>query len=144
VDGGVDILNVKTIFDTLNAKAALFSVGEFLEMTGLDMPVIVSGTIVDLSGRTLSGAETGVQLADRLSEALGKWRVRVVTMSRCASALAWSKRRSAVFWERSNSTKVCSCKSIWKAQNMLSTPCPETESTRQLPCTAGAREMALD
>ncbi|GMI02396.1 hypothetical protein TrST_g2530, partial [Triparma strigata] len=58
VDGGADILIVETIFDTLNAKAALFAVGEFLEFSGLDIPVFVSGTLVDQSGRTLSG-QTG-------------------------------------------------------------------------------------
>ena len=58
VDGGADILMVETIFDTLNAKAALYAVGEFLEYSGLDIPVFVSGTLVDQSGRTLSG-QTG-------------------------------------------------------------------------------------
>jgi len=58
VDGGSDILMVETIFDTLNAKAALYAVGEFLEFSGLDIPVFVSGTLVDQSGRTLSG-QTG-------------------------------------------------------------------------------------
>mmetsp|Transcript_60505 Transcript_60505/g.91260 ORF Transcript_60505/g.91260 Transcript_60505/m.91260 type:complete len:1363 (+) Transcript_60505:182-4270(+) len=58
VDGGADILMVETIFDTLNAKAALYACGEFLEMSGLDMPIFVSGTLVDQSGRTLSG-QTG-------------------------------------------------------------------------------------
>ena len=58
VDGGSDILMVETIFDTLNAKAALYAIGEFLEFSGLDIPVFVSGTLVDQSGRTLSG-QTG-------------------------------------------------------------------------------------
>jgi 5-methyltetrahydrofolate--homocysteine methyltransferase len=58
MDGGADILIVETIFDTLNAKAALYAVGEYLELTGLDVPVFVSGTLVDQSGRTLSG-QTG-------------------------------------------------------------------------------------
>jgi 5-methyltetrahydrofolate--homocysteine methyltransferase len=58
IDGGADILMVETIFDTLNAKAALYAIGEFLEYTGLDIPVFVSGTLVDMSGRTLSG-QTG-------------------------------------------------------------------------------------
>ncbi|MGB5104316.1 MAG: methionine synthase [Steroidobacteraceae bacterium] len=55
VDGGVDLLLVETIFDTLNAKAALFAVRQVLDETGLDLPVMVSGTITDASGRTLSG-----------------------------------------------------------------------------------------
>eukprot|EP00538_Stauroneis_constricta_P012612 CAMPEP_0119547530 /NCGR_PEP_ID=MMETSP1352-20130426/1633_1 /TAXON_ID=265584 /ORGANISM="Stauroneis constricta, Strain CCMP1120" /LENGTH=1423 /DNA_ID=CAMNT_0007592477 /DNA_START=1 /DNA_END=4272 /DNA_ORIENTATION=+ len=58
VDGGCDILMVETIFDTLNAKAAVYAIGEFLEMTGIDMPLFISGTLVDQSGRTLSG-QTG-------------------------------------------------------------------------------------
>ena len=58
MDGGADILMVETIFDTLNAKAALYAIGEYLEFTGLDIPVFVSGTLVDQSGRTLSG-QTG-------------------------------------------------------------------------------------
>ncbi|MFM8364518.1 MAG: homocysteine S-methyltransferase family protein, partial [Verrucomicrobiota bacterium] len=55
VEGGVDILLVETIFDTLNAKAALFAIRRFFEKTGKNLPVMVSGTITDLSGRTLTG-----------------------------------------------------------------------------------------
>ncbi|MGA9590907.1 MAG: homocysteine S-methyltransferase family protein [Salegentibacter sp.] len=55
VDGGVDVLLVETVFDTLNAKAALFAIDELKEERGLDIPVMVSGTITDASGRTLSG-----------------------------------------------------------------------------------------
>src|SRR5690606_31073895 len=55
IDGGVDILLVETIFDTLNAKAALFAIDEVKEERDLDIPIMVSGTITDASGRTLSG-----------------------------------------------------------------------------------------
>jgi 5-methyltetrahydrofolate--homocysteine methyltransferase len=55
VDGGADILLVETIFDTLNAKAAIFAIEEFFETRGLRLPVMISGTITDASGRTLSG-----------------------------------------------------------------------------------------
>jgi len=55
VEGGVDLILVETIFDTLNAKAALFAVRGVLDELGLDLPVMVSGTITDASGRTLSG-----------------------------------------------------------------------------------------
>ena len=55
VDGGVDMLLVETIFDTLNAKAAMFAVDAFFRERGEAIPVFVSGTIVDNSGRTLSG-----------------------------------------------------------------------------------------
>lgn len=55
IDGGVDILLVETIFDTLNAKAVLLAIGKVLEEKGIDIPVMLSGTITDASGRTLSG-----------------------------------------------------------------------------------------
>jgi 5-methyltetrahydrofolate--homocysteine methyltransferase len=55
IDGGVDVLLVETIFDTLNAKAALFAIEEVKEERQIDIPIMVSGTITDASGRTLSG-----------------------------------------------------------------------------------------
>ena len=55
VDGGADILLVETIFDTLNAKAALFAIEEYFDDQGKKWPVMISGTITDASGRTLSG-----------------------------------------------------------------------------------------
>ena len=55
LDGGVDLLLVETIFDTLNAKAALFAIEEVKEERHIDIPIMVSGTITDASGRTLSG-----------------------------------------------------------------------------------------
>ncbi|MEL4307948.1 homocysteine S-methyltransferase family protein [Joostella sp. CR20] len=55
LDGGVDVLLVETIFDTLNAKAALFAIEEVKEERNIDIPIMVSGTITDASGRTLSG-----------------------------------------------------------------------------------------
>lgn len=55
IDGGCDLLLVETIFDTLNAKAALFAIEEVKEERNIDIPVMVSGTITDASGRTLSG-----------------------------------------------------------------------------------------
>jgi 5-methyltetrahydrofolate--homocysteine methyltransferase len=55
LDGGADILLVETVFDTLNAKAALFAIEEIKEERNLDIPVMLSGTITDASGRTLSG-----------------------------------------------------------------------------------------
>src|SRR6266487_1841681 len=55
LEGGVDLLMVETIFDTLNCKAALFAVRSLLDERGLDVPLMVSGTITDASGRTLSG-----------------------------------------------------------------------------------------
>ncbi len=55
VEGGVDILIVETIFDTLNAKAALAAIDDIFEAIGRTLPIMISGTITDLSGRTLSG-----------------------------------------------------------------------------------------
>ncbi|MGZ5198043.1 MAG: homocysteine S-methyltransferase family protein [Kaistella sp.] len=55
LDGGSDILLVETIFDTLNAKAALFAIDEIQEERNMQIPIMVSGTITDASGRTLSG-----------------------------------------------------------------------------------------
>ncbi|MBK8321900.1 MAG: methionine synthase [Betaproteobacteria bacterium] len=55
VEGGADILMVETIFDTLNAKAALFAIDEYFEASGTRLPIMISGTITDASGRTLSG-----------------------------------------------------------------------------------------
>ena len=55
IDGGVDILLVETVFDTLNAKAALFAIEEVKEERNIEIPTMLSGTITDASGRTLSG-----------------------------------------------------------------------------------------
>ncbi|MGZ5061194.1 MAG: methionine synthase [Usitatibacter sp.] len=55
VEGGVDLIMVETIFDTLNAKAALFAIDEHFEAAGVRLPIMISGTITDASGRTLSG-----------------------------------------------------------------------------------------
>lgn len=55
LDGGVDLILIETVFDTLNAKAALFAVEETLEARNIRLPLMVSGTITDASGRTLSG-----------------------------------------------------------------------------------------
>ena len=58
VDGGADVLLVETVFDTLNCKAALVAIQNYRRSTGNDIPVMISGTIVDQSGRTLSGQTT--------------------------------------------------------------------------------------
>ena len=55
IDGGVDILLVETVFDTLNAKAALFAIEEVKDERNIEIPIMLSGTITDASGRTLSG-----------------------------------------------------------------------------------------
>ena len=58
IDGGVDVLLIETIFDTLNAKAAMMAVADAFREKGLKLPVMISGTITDASGRTLSGQTT--------------------------------------------------------------------------------------
>ncbi|ENZ0175140.1 methionine synthase [Providencia rettgeri] len=58
VKGGVDLIMIETIFDTLNAKAAIFAVETELEALGIALPIMISGTITDASGRTLSGQTT--------------------------------------------------------------------------------------
>ena len=58
IEGGVDVLMVETIFDTLNAKAALFAIQDAFVATGKEVPIMISGTITDASGRTLSGQTT--------------------------------------------------------------------------------------
>ncbi|HKB87140.1 MAG TPA: homocysteine S-methyltransferase family protein, partial [Ignavibacteriaceae bacterium] len=58
IEGGVDILLIETIFDTLNSKAAIYAVEEYLNEAKKEIPLIISGTIVDLSGRNLSGQTT--------------------------------------------------------------------------------------
>jgi 5-methyltetrahydrofolate--homocysteine methyltransferase len=75
VDGGVDVLLVETVFDTLNAKAALYAIQQFNKSNGLNIPIMVSGTITDASGRTLSGQTTeafliSIEHADLLSVGL--------------------------------------------------------------------------
>ncbi len=58
VEGGADIILIETIFDTLNAKAAIYAVEKFFDDTGTRLPIMISGTITDASGRTLSGQTT--------------------------------------------------------------------------------------
>jgi len=58
IEGGADIILIETIFDTLNAKAAIFAVQEVFEQDGIELPIMISGTITDASGRTLSGQMT--------------------------------------------------------------------------------------
>ena len=58
IEGGADILLIETIFDTLNAKAAIFAVRKLFDELGFSLPIMISGTITDASGRTLSGQTT--------------------------------------------------------------------------------------
>ncbi|MGF1504590.1 MAG: methionine synthase, partial [Anaerolineae bacterium] len=58
IEGGADILLIETIFDTLNAKAAIFAIHTLFEELGVELPIMISGTITDASGRTLSGQTT--------------------------------------------------------------------------------------
>ena len=96
IDGGVDIILIETIFDTLNAKAAIYAVKSVFEARGVSLPIMISGTITDASGRTLSGQTTeafwhSVQHAQPISVglncALGATALRpyVETLSRIAA-----------------------------------------------------------
>ena len=78
-DGGVDMLLVETIFDSLNAKAAVFALEKFFADKGVRLPVFISGTIVDNSGRTLSG---------QTNEVGGPWSFRRA----CVVAAGWDGR----------------------------------------------------
>ena len=98
IDGGADVLMVETIFDTLNAKAALFAIEEAFDARGARLPVMISGTITDASGRTLSGQTAEAfhisvaharPLAVGLNCALGAKELRphVETLARVADCL---------------------------------------------------------
>ena len=58
IEGGADLIMIETIFDTLNAKAAVFAIESVFEELGVELPIMISGTITDASGRTLSGQTT--------------------------------------------------------------------------------------
>ncbi len=68
VDGGADILLIETVFDTLNAKAAVFAIKQYFDVHDIELPIIISGTITDASGRTLSG-QTATAFYDALAHA---------------------------------------------------------------------------
>jgi 5-methyltetrahydrofolate--homocysteine methyltransferase len=98
LDGGVDILLVETIFDTLNAKAALYAIAELEEARGEKIPVMISGTITDLSGRMLAGqtpeafwnsVRHAAPLSVGLNCALGakEMRAHIAELSRVADTL---------------------------------------------------------
>ena len=98
LDGGVDTLLIETIFDTLNAKAAIFSIAQELDARGIDVPVMISGTITDRSGRLLSGQTPeafwnsvahAAPLSVGLNCALGakEMRAHVAELSRVADTL---------------------------------------------------------
>jgi 5-methyltetrahydrofolate--homocysteine methyltransferase len=95
IEGGADILMIETIFDTLNAKAAIFAVKSVYDELGFDLPIMISGTITDASGRTLSGQTTEAfwysvahaqPLSVGLNCALGADQLRayVYALSQCA------------------------------------------------------------
>ncbi len=58
IDGGVDLFLIETVFDTLNAKAAVYAIKTYCSLKGIDIPIMISGTITDAAGRTLSGQTT--------------------------------------------------------------------------------------
>ena len=98
IDGGADIIMIETVFDTLNAKAAIFAVQSYFDDIGFELPIMISGTITDASGRTLSGQTTEAfwysvahakPLSIGLNCALGAKELRpyVYALSQCADTL---------------------------------------------------------
>ncbi len=98
IDGGADIIMIETVFDTLNAKAAIFAVHSYFDDIGYELPIMISGTITDASGRTLSGQTTEAfwysvahakPLSIGLNCALGAKELRpyVYALSQCADTL---------------------------------------------------------
>ncbi len=93
VEGGSDLILIETVFDTLNAKAAIYAVKEEFEALGVDLPIMISGTITDASGRTLSGQTTeafynSLRHADALSFGLNCALARTSCASTCRSCRA--------------------------------------------------------
>lgn len=98
IDGGADIILIETIFDTLNAKAAIFAVQSYFDEIGYELPIMISGTITDASGRTLTGQTTEAfwysmsharPISIGLNCALGAQELRayVYALSQCADTL---------------------------------------------------------
>jgi len=98
IDGGAELILVETIFDTLNAKAALFAIDQVFAVKGVRLPVMISGTITDLSGRTLSGQTPtafwhSIRHADPLSVGLNcalgarEMRAHIAEIARAADTL---------------------------------------------------------
>ena len=93
IDGGADILLVETVFDTLNAKAALFAIEEEFAARGRRLPVICSGTITDLSGRTLSGQTPEAFLRVGVARAVARGRLELRARERAVQAVPRRHRR---------------------------------------------------
>ena len=91
VEGGVDLLLVETVFDTLNCKAAIAAIRRFKRETGSEIPVMISGTIVDLSGRTLVG-QTVEAFWNSVMHAPGPRRGRLQLLARRRAAAARTSR----------------------------------------------------
>jgi 5-methyltetrahydrofolate--homocysteine methyltransferase len=94
IDGGADLLLLETIIDTLNVKAALFAIQELFEEIGKELPIMVSGTITDASGRTLSGQTTDAFL---ISVSLAKHRTELCPGSQCLKTLPAGAERKIIF-----------------------------------------------
>ncbi len=94
IDGGADLLLIETIFDTLNAKAAIFAIAEICEERGVDVPVMISGTITDRSGRLLSGQTPGGVLEFGAARQPGDHRPQL-RARRAGNARAYRRARPA-------------------------------------------------
>ncbi len=92
IDGGADVLLLETIIDTLNVKAALFAIQELFEEIGRTLPVMVSGTITDASGRTLSGQTTEAFLVSVSHVPLLQYRIKLRVGSECTASVSAGAR----------------------------------------------------
>ena len=81
LEGGVDLLIIETIFDTLNGKAALFAINDALEKTGRSVPLMISGTVIDKSGRNLSGQTVEALLTSHCARAAAHPRFELLAWS---------------------------------------------------------------
>ena len=98
LDGGVDALLIETIFDTLNAKATIFAIAEEFDARGIAVPVMISGTITDRSGRLLVRTDAGgiLEFGGARHAAVGRIQLRARRQGNaCAHCRAWPRRRHA-------------------------------------------------
>ena len=93
IDGGVDIILIETSFDTLNAKAAIYAVHQCFEELEIEIPLLVSGTITDASGRTLSGQTVEAFCNSRRPCQCSSYRLQLC--SRCG-AIKTAYRRNVI------------------------------------------------
>ncbi len=132
IDGGVDLILVETIFDTLNAKAALFAIDEHFAASGVRLPVMISGTITDASGRTLSGqtAEAFWNSVRHAKPLVGGLQLRAGRAASCAPTSRRS-RASPTPTSRRTRTRACPTRSAEYDEMPEQTAAPHPRVGRQ-------------